>query len=197
MQLARRTVFSEHGSSSAFGAALPPESAGEPVERTRMDTRLSAPKRRIPGRVDEAMKNLSTRAGIHERGWRHLRVEESLRSFRIRMTFTRSLMGDQGCVHIGAAVPEVFPEWLSSDSDLEEDGGDSRLQSWSFQPPTSCETPAQSSASSSSTTAGPAKSGKGTKEASCCQLASAGILRWPPAHWSCIGQRREWALSTH
>ena len=45
-----------------------------------MDTRLSALQRRILSWVDEAMKNLPVRADIHERGWRRLRVEESLRS---------------------------------------------------------------------------------------------------------------------
>ena len=50
------------------------------VEKTRVDKPWSTLQRRISGWVAEALKTLSTRADIHECGWRHLRVEESLPS---------------------------------------------------------------------------------------------------------------------
>ena len=53
------------------------QETGELVAGTRVDTWLSAIRRRITSWVDEAMKNLSTRTDIHEI---HLHVEESLRS---------------------------------------------------------------------------------------------------------------------
>ena len=54
--------------------------AREPVERTRVDTWLSALTRRTPGLVDLAMMNLFTRADIWECCWRNLLLHELLRS---------------------------------------------------------------------------------------------------------------------
>ena len=84
-----------------------------------MGTRLSALKCRIPGWVHGAMKNLSTQADIFVRGWRHLRVEESLRSALLQdakdFHAKGSLMGDPKAACIGErvpekAAPEVIPE---------------------------------------------------------------------------------------
>ena len=89
----------------------------------------------------------------------------------------------QRVVHRGVpekAAPEIIPGAFGSDSDPEEDGGelsaaelelpipDELQMLGAFMQHQLLETPAQPSAgrSSSSSAAGPAKSGKGTKEAS-------------------------------
>ena len=124
-------------------ATLLQETAGELVESSRADTRLSAPRRHVPSQVDDAMKNLST----HGRGGRHLRVEESLRSALLQDAndshAKRGLMGDPKAACTGSECERGGSSsngppqrcrataWTSTE-------GNRRLQRWNFQPPTSC-----------------------------------------------------------
>ena len=86
-------------------ATLLEETAGEPVERTRVDSRLSTLKRHIPGWVDEAMENLSLRADIHERGWRHFHCARRSFSSAKGLSRTRQCHGrPEGCVHREAST---------------------------------------------------------------------------------------------
>ena len=155
------------GSAMDRVAAFLQETAGEPVERTRVDTWLSALKRR------------TTRVDIHERGWWAL-LQDAKR---------RSHGRPEGCVPRGARGLG----W-SSDADLEEDGGEQSAV-LEVQPPTGCRClklfcstsfwrRLPSEAPAAVAAAGPAKSGKGTKEASYFRLASAGLLRRLAALWS-------------
>ncbi len=185
------------------------ETAAEPAERTKVDTRLSALKRRIPTWVGHALERLSAREDIRSKAWRHLHVEEGIRSALLeeakQLHSQGKLMGDPKPAESGAPHAEPAAEGVakeSSDSDLcEEQGGEpEEVAELTLPTPSEMELLGDllqhqllampvgaASASASDQPASSSGSGKKTvsaKEASYARLASACLLRKPPAHWT-------------